>query len=65
MSNNLHLTLDERNIIEQELNLNHSFKSIALLLDKDPSTISKEVKKSWGRKLLKFSTPTINIESFI
>lgn len=50
MSNNLHLTLDERNIIEQELNLNHSFKSIALLLDKDPSTISKEVKKHRIRK---------------
>lgn len=50
MSNNLHLTLDERNIIEQELNLDHSFKSIAFLLNKDPSTISKEVKKHRIRK---------------
>lgn len=45
MSNNLHLTLDERNIIEQELNNNNSFRNIAILLDKDPTTISKEVKK--------------------
>ena len=45
MSNNLHLTLDERNIIEQELNKNSSFRTIAVLLDKDPTTISKEIKK--------------------
>lgn len=45
MSNNLHLTLDERNIIEQELNNNKTFKNIATILDKDPTTISKEVLK--------------------
>ena len=45
MSNNLHLTLDERNIIEQELNNNKTFKEIANLLSKDPTTISKEVRK--------------------
>ena len=45
MSNNLHLSLDERNIIEQELTKNTSFKDIASMLDKDPTTISKEVKK--------------------
>ena len=45
MSNNLHLSLDERNIIEQELMKNTSFKDIATMLDKDPTTISKEVKK--------------------
>ena len=50
MSNNLHLTLDERNIIEQELNNNNSFRNIAILLDKDPTTISKEVKKHRIRK---------------
>lgn len=50
MGNNLHLTLDERNIIEQELNINASFKRIAFLLDKDPTTISKEVKKRRIRK---------------
>lgn len=45
MSNNLHLLLDERNIIEQELNNNNSLKNIAILLDKDPTTISKEIRK--------------------
>lgn len=45
MSENMHLTLDERNYIEQELMKNTSFKEIALYLGKDPSTISKEVKK--------------------
>lgn len=50
MANNLHLTLDERNIIEQELMKNTSFREIALLLDKDPTTISKEVKKYRIRK---------------
>ena len=41
----MHLTLDERNYIEQELMKNTSFKEIAHYLGKDPSTISKEIKK--------------------
>lgn len=45
MNENMHLTLDERNYIEQELMKNTSFKDIAKYLGKDPSTISKEVKK--------------------
>ncbi len=50
MPNNLHLTLDERNTIEQELMKNTSFKDIALILDKDPTTIAKEVKNHRIRK---------------
>lgn len=50
MSENKHLTLDERNIIEQELTKNTSFKEIATLLSKDPTTISKEVRKHRIRK---------------
>lgn len=50
MSENKHLTLDERNIIEQELTKNTSFKEIAALLSKDPTTISKEVRKHRIRK---------------
>ena len=50
MSENMHLTLDERNFIEQELSKNTSFKEIAKYLDKDPTTISKEVKKHRIRK---------------
>lgn len=50
MSENKHLTLDERNFIEQELAKNTSFRDIAKYLDKDPTTISKEVKKHRIRK---------------
>lgn len=45
MSENKHLTLDERNFIEQELAKNTSFREIAKYLGKDPTTISKEVRK--------------------
>ena len=38
-----HLTLDERKIIEESLEKNWLFKDIAKFLDKDPSTISKEI----------------------
>ena len=40
-----HLTLSDRTFIEQELVRRSSFKSIAIVLRKDPTTISKEVKK--------------------
>lgn len=50
MNENKHLTLDERNFIEQELTKNTSFKEIAKLLSKDPTTISKEVRKHRIRK---------------
>ena len=39
-----HLTLEDRSIIEKDLILGKSRRSIALKLDKDPSTICKEVK---------------------
>lgn len=45
MKKYMHLSLDERNTIEQELNNNKSFKEIAILIEKDPTTISKEVKR--------------------
>lgn len=44
MSNNKHLTLDERIRIGSMLNSSCSFKSIGLELDKDCTTISKEIK---------------------
>lgn len=47
---NKHLTLDERNLIEQELGKNTSFKEIAKYIGKDATTISKEVKKHRIRK---------------
>lgn len=49
MSKNIHtqkhLTLSDRIYIEQCLSNNEKFKDIALVLKKDPTTISKEVKK--------------------
>ena len=50
MSENKHLTLDERNFIEQELAKNTNFREIAKYLSKDPTTISKEVRKHRIRK---------------
>ena len=42
--NQKHLTLDQRIIIEKELDQGKSLRSIALQLEKDPTTISKEIK---------------------
>lgn len=50
MNSNSHLTLDERNFIEQELAKNTSFREIAKFLSKNPTTISREVKKHRIRK---------------
>ena len=41
-----HLTLSDRIFIEQELNQGSTFYSIGKALNKDPTTISKEVKRS-------------------
>ena len=43
--NQKHLSLEDRLFIEQSLNHELSFKEIPKYLCKDPSTISKEVKK--------------------
>jgi hypothetical protein len=39
-----HLTEDDRAFIAEALQINMSFKQIAVRLDKDPTTIAKEVK---------------------
>lgn len=44
-SNQSHLTLSDRNYIEQALNQNMTFKEIGKFLSKDPTTIAKEIKK--------------------
>lgn len=44
MNKNKHLTQEERNIIEQRLIGKESFKGIGHELEKDPTTIAKEVK---------------------
>ena len=43
--NQKHLTLSDRITIEQSLNEGKTFSAIAILLGKDPTTISKEVRK--------------------
>lgn len=43
-----HLSIDDRNIIEEELNQGSNFKEIAEILGKDPTTISKEVKRNFS-----------------
>ena len=40
-----HMTMDQRIIIEKGLDQGSSIRSIALQLGKDPTTISKEIKK--------------------
>ena len=49
--NQKHLTLEDRNYIEQALNQGMTFKEIAKFLSKDPTTISKEIKKHKIRKI--------------
>ena len=44
--NQKHLTISDRLYIEQELLQGTSFKAIAKVLHKDPTTISKEVKRA-------------------
>ena len=43
--NQKHLTLNDRKYIERALNDGQTYKDIARYLCKDPTTISKEVKK--------------------
>ncbi len=50
MCNNKHLSLEDRLIIEQEISLNKSFKHIGKLLNKDCTTISKEIKNHYKLK---------------
>ena len=50
MANQKHLTLEDRNYIEQALNQDMTFKEIGKFLSKDPTTIAKEIKKHRERK---------------
>lgn len=51
-----HLTLSDRILIEQGLNEGKSFKAIASSIGKDPTTVSKEVKKHRAIKYHKDKT---------
>ena len=43
-SKHKHLTLDDRVTIQSGLDKRMTFKDIAMLIEKDPTTVSKEVK---------------------
>ena len=45
MSDNMHLDIDKRKIIELELTKNTTFAEISKIIQKDPTTISKEIRK--------------------
>ena len=55
--NQKHLTLSNRIYIEQELMQGSTFSSIAKGLHKDPTTISKEVRKNSKFVPLKYGKP--------
>ena len=55
--NNKHLSLKDREYIEQALNNRKSFREIARYLCKDPSTISKEV---WKRRIVNRGTEEVS-----
>lgn len=50
MCKNKHLSLSERLIIERELDLSKSFKTIGKMINKDCTTISKEIKNHYKVK---------------
>lgn len=45
MSDNLHLDIDKRKVIELELGKNTTFAEISEIIKKDPTTISREIRK--------------------
>ena len=54
---NKHLTLDDRIIIQTELSKSTTFKEIAKILGKDPTTISKEIRKRRIIRPIDYSSP--------
>lgn len=59
---NKHMTLDNRIEIQSCLDHGMTFKAIAKRISKDPTTISKEVKKQL--KLKPISVTTFNTDTF-
>ena len=50
-----HFTLTERNILQQFLNEGKSFREIARLMERSPSTISREVKRNFSKKKKRYN----------
>ena len=49
-ANHMHLTLSDRIYIEQALERRMKFKDIAIFIEKDPSTVSKEIRRHRSKK---------------
>lgn len=62
--NQKHLTLSDRIYIEQELLQKSSFRSIATMLQKDPSTISKEVRRNSKTVSLNINRPCLTCKHY-
>lgn len=63
MSKGKHLTLNERILIHTGLNEGLSFKEIAASIDKDPSTVSKEVRNHIVEKRNSSYNPCANLKT--
>ncbi|MFR0847629.1 MAG: helix-turn-helix domain-containing protein [Eubacterium sp.] len=66
MANNKHLSLSDRITIESMLEKHHTFKEIGSFLDKDPTTISKEIRSAlllYGPVAGTYSTITVSYGS--
>lgn len=50
-----HFTLTERNILQQFLNEGKNFREIARLMERSPSTISREVKRNFSKKKKRYN----------
>ena len=49
-----HLTLSEREYLEELLNKGKSIRKIAAALGRNPSTISREIKRNWSKKAMRY-----------
>ena len=49
-----HLTLSEREFIEEALKKGKSMRQIAAVLDRSPSTISREIRRNWSKKAKRY-----------
>ena len=61
MSKNKHLTLENRITIQTELNKGTSFKGIASLLDKECTTISKEIRNHIHYEKSSAAEPAVSV----
>lgn len=65
--NKVRLTVENRMLIEQLLRLNYKLKDIASIVDSNPSTISREIKKRriTGKGIFKECKKQIDILLFV